>query len=170
MAALTSPLLRVRPTRQPDAPITPAEMTALVALTQARGGERIAIGSGRDPVAVASARAIADAWVLAGGEITVELTWPEAAASWLRHATRFTADEPDLWVMLGPPLGWAQMTRRLLWSTPWESARSLLSPAVSDPAVLDLVGLHNLHGIAGVNSAGDPWRLDDGRILTDTDS
>jgi len=169
MAALTSPLLRVRPTPQLDAPITLTEVTALVALTQARGAQRIAIGSGRDRIAVSSARAIANAWVLAGGEIALELTWPEVAASWLRHATRFAAAEPDLWIMVGPPLGWAQMTRRLLWSTPWEPARSLLAGAVSDPAALDLVGLHNLPGIAGVTRTGDPWRLDDGRIFTDTD-
>ena len=27
--------------------------------------------------------------------------------------------------MAGPPGGWAQMTRRLLWSTPWEPGRTI---------------------------------------------
>lgn len=90
----------------------------------------------------------------------------ETAASWIRHASRFAAAEADLWIMLGPPVGWVQMTRRLLWSTPWKPARALLAGAVSDSDVLDLVGLHNLPGIAGVTRYGHPWHLGpDDRIV-----
>ena len=155
------------PRPEPRGSITAAEVAALVALAQARSAERIAIGSGRDPVAVDATRAIADAWVLAGGEIAVKLAWPEEAASWLRHAKRFTADEPDLWIMSGPTLGWPQMTRRLLWSSPWDPARSLLTGTLSEPAALELVGLHNRSGIAGVTSTGTAWRLVDGVVVID---
>ena len=41
--------------------------------------------------------------------------------------TRSAAD-PGLWIMAGPPRGWAQVTRRLLWSTPWSPAAPLPSP------------------------------------------
>ncbi|WP_344240761.1 hypothetical protein [Kribbella hippodromi] len=92
---------------------------------------------------------MADAWEAQGGEVVLDLSWPEVAASWLRQATRFAASEADLWIMFGPQLGWAQMTRRLLWSTPWEPGRTLVSAQLADPRVLDLVGLHNLKGIAG---------------------
>jgi hypothetical protein len=61
--------------------------------------------------------------------------------------------------MLGPPLGWARMTRRLLWSTPWKPAHTLLAGAVSEPDTLDFVVLHNLPGIAGVTPEGHPWHL-----------
>jgi hypothetical protein len=61
-----------------------------------------------------------------GGIIICTVTWPESAASWLRQAARFAAADPDLWVMAGPATGWAQMTRRLLWSTPWRPQRLIL--------------------------------------------
>ncbi|MFI9605095.1 hypothetical protein ACIHCX_35680 [Streptomyces sp. NPDC052043] len=139
--------------------ITEAEVSALVALARSRGAQTAAIGSGRDPLAHESMRAIAEAWERAGGEMARELTWPETAASWLRQATRFAAAEADLWIMHGPPLGWAQMTRRLLWSTPWQPAHTLLTGAVSDRRTLDLVGRHNLPGISGVTRDGDTWQL-----------
>ncbi|MEU9322053.1 hypothetical protein [Streptomyces sp. NPDC048295] len=160
METLTSPLLRSEPLRSPpETVITEAEVTALVALACSRGARTAAIGSGRSPLARASVRATADVWVRAGGEVALELTWPETAASWLRQATRFVAADTDLWIMLGPPLGWAQMTRRLLWSTPWQPARTLLAGAVCDRRTLDLVELHNLPGISGVTRDGDTWQI-----------
>lgn len=168
MAALTSPLLRAHLAPQTDAAITGSEVAGLVALATSRGARVIAVGSGRDVVALSAVRAVTNAWELAGGEVSLELSWPETAASWLRQANRFAAADADLWIMLGPPVGWAQMTRRLLWSTPWKPAHTLLSGAVSDRRTLDLVGLHNLPGIAGVTRDGDPWRLGvDDRIVTD---
>jgi hypothetical protein len=167
MDALTSPLLRRHPGARSESSVTGAETTALLALARSRGAQTIAIGSGRTPAALDSVRALAQAWE--GGGVALEVSWPETAASWLRHATRFAAADADLWIMLGPPLGWAQMTRRLLWSTPWKPARALLTGAVSEPDTLDLVGRHNLPGIAGVTREGHPWHLDtDDRIVTDT--
>ena len=67
-------------------------------------------------------------WQATGGAIVCAVTWPESAASWLRQATRFAAGGPDLWVMAGPATGWAQMTRRLLWSIWPGPARPPLMP------------------------------------------
>lgn len=168
METLTSPLLRAQPSSQPDGSISGAEVAALVALARSRGTQVIAIGSGRAPAALDAARALAESWERAGGDIALELTWPETAASWLRQASHFAAADADLWIMLGPPLGWAQMTRRLLWSTPWKPAHALLAGALCEPGTLDLVGLHNIPGIAGVTRDGQSWHLDsDDRIVTD---
>ncbi|GAA2826216.1 hypothetical protein [Kribbella solani] len=139
------------------------ESAALVELARGRQARTIAIGFGRDAGVRDTVRVLADGWEAQGGEAVLELSWPEVAASWLRQATRFAAADPDLWIMFGPPLGWAQMTRRLLWSTPWDPARTLLSGALSDRRVLDLVGLHNLSGIAGVTRDGSRWELGGGR-------
>jgi len=166
MDTLTSPLLRRHLGAQPESSVTDAETAALITLARSHGAQTVAIGSGRTPVALDSARVLSEAW--GQGKVALELSWPETATAWLRQATRFAAADADLWIMLGPPLGWAQMTRRLLWSTPWKPAHALLAGAVSDRDTLDLVGLHNLPGIAGVTREGHPWHLDtDDRIVTD---
>lgn len=158
--ATRSPILHERPgSEMSDAPIGPAELTGLIVLAYTRGARSIAIGSGRDSRSLDSARAVAETWKSIGGEIALELDWPEDAASWLRQARRFAAVEADLWIMLGPPLGWVQMTRRLLWSTTWMPTHTLLSGDLSDRRVLELVGLGDLAGIAGVTREGDPWHL-----------
>jgi len=159
VGALTSSLLREEYASAPEIPMSDAEVLALVELAQQRGAQSIAIGSGRHPMCLAGAQALSDAWQHAGGELALVLDWPETAASWLRQATRFSQANADLWIMLGPPLGWAQMTRRLLWSTPWKPARALLAGGISDRRTLDLVGLHNLPGIAGTTRDGAAWHL-----------
>ena len=92
------------------------------------------------------------------------VTWPEEAASWLRQATRFADAEPDLWVMAGPPRGWAQMTRRLLWSTAWQPGRTIAFAALGTQCAIGLVGAHNLHGLAGVTADGGTWTVCNGTI------
>ncbi|MEU0556677.1 hypothetical protein [Dactylosporangium sp. NPDC006015] len=162
MDALVSPLLRSsQGIRLPHAPAaTEAEVEAITALARTRGATRLAIGSGRADDDLTTARAVATRWEALGGEIVTTLTWPETAASWLRQATRFTAADPDLWIMAGSPAGWAQMTRRLLWSTSWRPARTILAAALSGRAALDLVGLANLDGITGVTESGRAWRIE----------
>lgn len=168
MDALTSPLLHGRQGPPTDPAVTAAEAAGLVDLARARGVQSIAIGSGRDLCAVRSAQDLAAAWRRSGGEVVLELTWPETAASWLRQANRFAAADADAWIMLGPAQGWAQMTRRLLWSTHWKPTAALLAAAVSAPGALDLVGRHNLPGIAGVTNDGEPWHLGiDDRVVMD---
>ncbi|MEL4082309.1 MULTISPECIES: hypothetical protein [Arthrobacter] len=170
---MNSPLLRgsAVPLAGEEIPIIGAEVRSLVTMALSRGATSVTIGSGRDLITRASARTIADAWSTSGHGVAVTIDWPETAASWLRPANRFAAASTDLWIMLGPPLGWAQMTRRLLWSTPWKPSRTLLTGGVSDPRALELVGLHNLTGIAGTTRAGSAWHLSaDNRIITTPES
>jgi hypothetical protein len=94
------------------------------------------------------------------------VTWPEEAASWLRQATRFAAADPDLWVMAGAPPGWAQMTRRLLWSTPWQPGRTIAFAALGTQRAIELVGAHNLEALAGATSDGGTWTVCNGSIQT----
>ena len=61
--------------------------------------------------------------------------------------------------MAGPATGWAQMTRRLLWSTPWRPERTLAFAAIGAPDVLGLVGADNLPGLAGATADGGSWQV-----------
>ncbi|MYU24804.1 hypothetical protein [Streptomyces sp. SID8352] len=161
MDPLTSPLLKSPARHDADPAVTRAEVAALVRLALARRARTIAIGSGRTPRALETTRLIASAWERAGGIALATVTWPETAASWLRHASRFTDADPDLWMMTGPATGWAQMTRRLLWSTPWRPERTLATAAIGDPRTLALVGPVNLNGLAGTTAHGTTWRVED---------
>ncbi len=167
-----SPLLRGRSAVQiPGAASADPDVSVLIALASIRGARSIAIGSGRDPGVRESVQKLAAEWEAVGGEIALRLAWPETAASWRRQAMQFATAGADLWVMLGPPLGWVQMTRRLLWSTPWTPMRSLLSGDISDPRTLALVGLDDLEGIAGVTRGGKPWHLAaDNRIIIEKET
>lgn len=160
MNALMSPLLRppiAADGGDPEA--TEAEVRAIVSLAHARGARALTIGSGRLAHAVATAHAIATAWQATGGMVTGTATWPESAASWLRQASVFTRDDTDVWVMAGPILGWAQMTRRLLWSTNWRPERTLATAEIGSRAALDLVDGLNLAGLAGATAAGETWTV-----------
>ncbi|MEW2503972.1 MULTISPECIES: hypothetical protein [unclassified Amycolatopsis] len=154
-----SPLLTKPATYDADLTATDAEVDALVRLALARGARDITIGSGRTARALATARAVESAWAHAGGRTLGTVTWPETAASWLRPASRFAAADPDLWLMTGPATGWAQMTRRLLWSTPWTPARTLATAGIGDPRTLALVGLAHLHGLTGATADGASWHV-----------
>ncbi|MET9262074.1 hypothetical protein [Amycolatopsis sp. NPDC004079] len=159
METLTSPLLTSPATHDSDPTATDAEVEAIVRLARDRGARDIAIGSGRTARAVATARAVESAWDKAGGRTLATVTWPETGASWLRPASRFAATDPDLWIMTGPATGWAQMTRRLLWSTRWRPDRTLATAAIGDPRTLALVGLATLDGLSGATAAGASWRV-----------
>jgi hypothetical protein len=164
MEAPTSPLLKTPARHDADPAATDAELATIIELARSRRARTIAIGSGRTPRAIATSRAIATAWERAGGRTLDMITWPETGASWLRHATRFAVTDPDLWVMTGPGTGWAQMTRRLLWSTGWAPARTIATAGIGDPRTLALVGLHNLGGIAGANTDGTTWLVASGYL------
>lgn len=113
-----------------EAEATAAELNRMIGLALRRGGRSIAIGRGRSAAASRAAAAFAGRWEASGRTVLDLVTWPEQAASWLRQATRLAAADPDLWIMAGPPGGWAQMTRRLLRSTPWEPGRTIAFAAV----------------------------------------
>jgi Periplasmic binding protein len=143
-----------------------AEMNHMVELALRRGARRVAIGRGRSTVAAGAAALFARRWEAGGGTVLDHVTWPEEAASWLRQATRFAAADPDLWVMAGAPRGWAQMTRRLLWSTPWQPGRTIAFAALGTERAIELVGAHNLSGLAGATPEGGTWTVCNGNIRT----
>ena len=157
MEALISPLLRTQARHDADPAVTDAELATIIELARRRRAQDIVIGSGRTPHAIATARAIATAWDRVGGRTLDMITWPETGASWLRHAKRFAVADPDLWMMIGPATGWAQMTRRLLWSTGWTATRTLATAGIGELRTLALVGLDSLDGLAGANADGTSW-------------
>jgi hypothetical protein len=147
-----------------ESEVTDAELTRLTELALGRGARAIAVGRGNSPAATRAAASFARRWETAGGTVIRTVTWPESAASWLRQATRFAAADPDLWVMAGPAAGWAQMTRRLLWSTPWRPERTLAFAAIGTTDVIGLVGAHNLPGLTGATGDGSTWQVSDGLL------
>jgi hypothetical protein len=66
--------------------------------------------------------------------------------------------------MAGTPRGWAQMTRRLLWSTSWQPGRTLAFASLGTQRAIGLVGAYNLQGLAGATSDGGTWTVCDGKI------
>jgi hypothetical protein len=164
--ALTSPLLRAPPLHAFDISATDAEVSTLVALARDRGAHDIVIGSGRTSAAAATMHSIRAAWARVGGHTLAAITWTETGASWLRQATRFAATDADLWVMTGPATGWAQMTRRLLWSTSWTPAHTLATAGIGEPRTLALVGVHNLDGLAGAYRDGGSWTITNDAVAT----
>jgi hypothetical protein len=141
---------------------TDAELTRLTELALGRGARTVALGSGNSLAATRATDNFARRWEAAGRTVICTITWPESAASWLRQATRFAAADPDLWVMAGPATGWAQMTRRLLWSTPWRPERTLAFASIGANDVISLVGAHNLPRLTGTTADGGTWQVSDG--------
>jgi hypothetical protein len=141
-----------------------AELSRMTELALSRGARSVAIGRGRSAAAAEAVTAFARRWEASGATVLTVVTWPEEAASWLRQATRLAAADPDLWIMAGPPRGWAQVTRRLLWSTPWQPGRTLASAALGTQRAIGLVGAHNLHGLAGATADGGTWTVCDGNL------
>ncbi|HEX7164011.1 MAG TPA: hypothetical protein VF223_22570 [Trebonia sp.] len=143
---------------------TGAELRRVTELALRRGARSVAIGRGRSAAAAAAVTEFARRWEAGGGTVLTVVTWPEEAASWLRQATRLAAADPDLWVMAGTPRGWAQVTRRLLWSTPWQPGRTLAFAALGTQRAIGLVGAHNLQGLAGATADGGTWTVCNGSI------
>ena len=140
------------------------ELSRITELALSRGARTVAIGRGRSAGAAEAVTAFARRWEASGATVLTVVTWPEEAASWLRQAARLAAADPDLWIMAGPPRGWAQMTRRLLWSTAWQPGRTVAFAALGSQRAIGLVGAHNLHGLAGATADGGTWTVCNGRI------
>ena len=147
-----------------DAAATGAELDRMLQIAGQRSARTVAIGHGRSPAAASAARAFARRWEASARTLLCVVTWPEDAASWLRQATRFAAADPDLWVMAGPESGWAQMTRRLLWSTAWRPERTIAFAGIGTERAIGLVGAVNLPGLAGATADGGTWVVRDGQI------
>ena len=162
-----SPRLPVTAERPVDEPgPDDAELDRMAELALGRGARSVAIGRGRSTAAVLAAVGFAARWEASGGIVLDVVTWPEEAASWLRQATRFAAADPDLWITAGPALGWAQVTRRLLWSTPWQPGRTLAFASLGTQAAIDLVGAHSLSRLVGATADGGTWIICNGNIRT----
>ena len=164
---MTSPRLKDGPIEQSADPLaTEAELDRMLELALRRGAHAVAIGHGRTAAAVAAADDFARRWEAGGRIVLGVVTLPEDAASWLRQATRFAAADPDLWVMTGPVRGWAQMTRRLLWSTSWQPERTIAFAALGTEHAIGLAGAANLAGLAGATADGGTWTVRDGQLVS----
>lgn len=138
---------------------TEAELARVLDLVGGAGS--VVLGHGRDPAATAAVEAFERAW---DGEVLAVVDWPEDAASWLRPATRFTAQEPDAWVVAGPPPGWASMARRLRMSTGWDPGRTFGFASIA--AAVVPAGPGTLEGLRGAAADGTAWRI--GRNLIES--
>jgi hypothetical protein len=157
----------VRQTADDRSGATEAELNRMAELALRRGARTVTIGHGRSAVAAGAAAAVSRRFQDQGRIVLDVVTWPEQAASWLRQATRFAASNPDLWVMAGPPGGWAQMTRRLLWSTPWDPSRTIAFAVLGTERAVGLVGAGNLSGLTGATGQGGTWAVRSGRVVED---
>ncbi|HEX6452651.1 MAG TPA: hypothetical protein VF060_24725 [Trebonia sp.] len=164
---MTSPRLKDGPIeRGADPETTEAELDRMLELAQRRGARAVAIGHGRTAAAIAAADAFARRWEAEGRVVLGLVTWPEYAASWLRQATRFADANPDLWIMAGPVRGWAQMTRRLLWSTSWQPERTIAFAGLGTEHAIGLIGAAYLPGLAGATADGGTWTVRDGQLVS----
>lgn len=143
------------------APHTDAELAALIGLLAGPKPriETVAIGHSRDESSRAAGEAFTTAWKSRGGTVLTVVDWPESAASWLRPATRLTAELPDAWVMAATPLGFAQLARRLRHSTDWEPARTYAFASLGDSRLPALAGARTLHGLRGASAEGGTWEV-----------
>ncbi len=119
---------------------TSAELEAIMGLLTERRSRvsTISVGHARDDASRSAANAIIRAWTVHGGGVLGVVDWPEDAASWLRQATRLAVGAPDAWVVAGPPLGWAQMGRRLRCSTDWDAERTIAFSSLADIQLIEL--------------------------------
>lgn len=124
------------------------------------------VGHSRDAASRGAAAAFIEGWRAHGRPpVLAVVDWPESAASWLRAAGRFTAGDPDAWVVAATPLGWAQMSRRLRHSTGWDPARTSGFAALGDSRVAALAGLGTLQGLRGADAEGGVWSIDRGWVV-----
>jgi hypothetical protein len=145
---------------------TEAEIGRMLRLALERDARTVVVGRGRTPAAARAAAEFIRHWESQARTVLGTVTWPEEAASWLRQARQFTRPDPDLWIMAGPPAGWAQMTRRLLWSTPWRAERTIAFASVAAGPAIGLVGAANLEGLAGATARGGTWVVQAGQLRT----
>ncbi|MFJ8870159.1 ABC transporter substrate-binding protein [Streptomyces sp. NPDC102473] len=167
MPDMKSPLISFRDiaahgTQSNPAPHTEEELASLIALLVRRRGLRtaaVAVGHSRDSASRAAAGAFAAAWRARGGTVLTTVDWPETAASWLRPATRLTAQLPDAWVMAASLPGFAQLARRLRHSTEWDPARTYAFASLQDPRLPALAGPDAVHGLRGATAEGGTWEV-----------
>ncbi|MFC8230146.1 ABC transporter substrate-binding protein [Streptomyces sp. NPDC057287] len=149
------------------APHTEEELAALVSLLLRKakhGTGTVAVGHSRDAASRAAAGAFAATWRARGGTVLATVDWPETAASWLRPATRLTAEPPDAWVMAAALPGFVQLARRLRHSTEWDPARTCAFASLQDPRLPGLAGPGAVDGLSGATAEGGTWEVRRHRI------
>jgi hypothetical protein len=156
-----SPLPRMSVREFPPAECGKVELEALFALLHRMKPRpsSVVIGSSADAVSRDNASRIAAAWAEQGGLLLTTVTWPETAASWLRHARRFAAPEPDAWIVTATPAGWVGMGRRLAFSTTWSPQRTVATAGLADPVLIEAGGLDTFDGLRGAYSDGRTWEI-----------
>jgi hypothetical protein len=125
-------------------------VSGVLRLLESLGARTIVLGRSRDDAAGATCEAVARAWVARGGEVLDVVDWPETAASWLRQARRFTAHQPDAWVVAARPSGWKGMCRRLIGSAQWAPRRTIVAASLTP-------GDQIADGVRGVTAEGRAW-------------
>ncbi len=148
---MDSPLPRLPVPARPPVACTVAEVATLLRLLAALPADTLVIGTAADPVSRANAALLAAAWP---GEVLDTVVWPEAAASWLRQARRFTAPAPDAWLVTGTPAGWVGMGRRLAHSTGWSPRRTVATSGLADPVLVAAGGPDTFDGLRGARPDG----------------
>lgn len=144
---------------------TPAELDRVIGLLRGMGAELVSVGHGRADPSTDTANAFAAAWTLAGGHLAAVVGWPSTAASWLRQATRLTADEPDAWVISDRAQGWAPLAARLAESTGWDPVRTVGFAGLGDERLLELAGTATVEGMHGATATGGIWHVHHGRLI-----
>ncbi|NUU21501.1 MAG: hypothetical protein HOV68_08295 [Streptomycetaceae bacterium] len=147
------------------APHTADELAAIISLLDASIAGTVVVGRGRDAASEQAARAFVDAWGERGGTVLAVVDWPETAASWLRHAQRFTSGTPDAWVVAAGPHGWARMSRRLRHSTDWDPGRTFGFASTGTITAVELAGAATLRGMRGASADGRTWSVG-GELIT----
>lgn len=138
---------------------TAAEVGAIVALLEIAQASTVAIGHGRYETSTATASAVADAWVSAGGSVVDVVDWPAVAASSLRPARRLVHCAPDAWVIADTPAGFAPLARRLAAEPGWMATRTFGSASLDSAELIQLAGHAVVSGLSGASSEGGTWRF-----------
>lgn len=140
------------------------ELNTVLAVLARNRAHLVNVGHGRDEDSRQRAEVFLDAWAAAGGEVGAVVSWPSAAASWLRPACRFAAGAPDMWVVADNPVGWTGFGRRLAVNAVWRPARTVAFSGLADPELPFLAGWEATEGMSGSLPDGGVWWFSD-RLL-----
>jgi hypothetical protein len=151
-------------------PHTVAELATLLDLVSRSsrrmpGVTTVSVGHSRDAASRDAARAFMAEWS-AHGQVVSVVDWPETAASWLRPATRLTAQAPEAWVIAAAPVGFAQLARRLQHLAGWDPVRTVGFASLQDSRLPLLAGPDTLRGMRGATQDGGTWQVRQGWVVT----
>lgn len=171
LAGTDSPLPRQQIPPQTTTECGEVEIDSMLGLLRAMRPRPVSvvIGSAADAVSRLNATRLGAAWAARGGLVLDTVAWPETAASWLRHARRFTAPEPDAWLVTAAPAGWIGMGRRLVHSTNWSPQRTVAGAALADPVLIAAGGVGTFDLLRGAHADGRTWEIAGTQLLATHD-